>query len=177
VTWHRSDGTIANGIEAGKRSGSGSEPTPPRFVKSAAGNPRARLFASGYIERSQRDCNIVRELVDYHDGHDHIRLVGTSGELLTAGIVKIDGQESVPGRKKFPWPRPSMVEQPSLQLWRRLRDAAESGLRSGESVKINGGYFFERFYSDSVRMTALGAEFKDFDYHMFGRGNGFADYF
>jgi hypothetical protein len=113
--------------------------------------------------------------VDYHGSGDHVRLGGTPGHLATAGILRIDEVELATGQpQKVRWPPASDVELPDLQLWRRLRDAAEGGLRSGESVKVIGGYFFDRLYTDSVRITALSAEIEDFDYRMFGLGNDFA---
>lgn len=145
------------------------------FAKTSGGDAPAHLSSSGAIIRYNREEQTVRRLVDFHDSGDHVRLGGTRHALATAGILRIDKDESATGQlTTFPWPPASDIELPNLQLWRRLRDAAEGGLLQGEAVTVTGGYFFDRFYSDSLRITALSADFDDFDYHMFGNGDAFA---
>lgn len=172
--WRRSDSTPADRPDTPRHNQSGPIEPPVWFAKMTVGKPPAHLSASGYIIRHSREEQYAQHLVDYHGSGDHVRMGGTRSHLATAGILRIDNDKIAAGQlEKFPWPPPSAIEQPSLQLWRHLRDAAESGLRSGEAVTVTGGYFFDRFYGDSLRVTALSAEIDDFDYRMFGRGNDF----
>jgi hypothetical protein len=80
------------------------------------------------------------------------------------------GTSSDGSRGELSGPHAAEIRSPGLDLWRRLRDAAESGLRSGEVVTVEGGYLFDRFYARSIRITALAADVPDFDYRFSGSG-------
>jgi hypothetical protein len=173
--WRRTDdipATRQDPISSGYASAGAGAPFVP-FEKVALGPAPARLFASGFILTHSRDEARRTDLVDYCDESDHVRLAGLRTVLCTASLVRAGApmpQIDENGRVKHP--PYEAIEAPGLSLWRRLRDAGEGGLREGEIGQVAGGYVFDRFYGDALRITALGAEIEDFDYRMFATGGG-----
>lgn len=173
--WHRTDATLIDQPEPAETSYSMQKGSAVPFTKIKDDGSRDQLSARGFTDRHARDTYTRRDLVDYHGSSDHVRLGGTLRHLASTGIVRLDTNAQAADEKgRFAWPPPSIIELPGLNLWRSLRDAAEGGLQAGEAMTVIGGYFFDRLYADSLRITALSAEIDDFDYRMFGRGNDFA---
>ncbi len=172
--WHRTDTTpIDQADVVNSPYSAAKEPTVP-FSKIKHDSSQESLFASGFISRSRREDHTRYNLVDYHGAEGQFRLGGTRSRLESGGLIRLDKNTSATNdHGELAWPPKSMIQQPGLGLWRDLRDAAEGGLRDGETMTVVGGYFFDRFYADSLRITALSARVKDFDYLMFGAGNVF----
>ena len=172
--WHRTDTTPTEQLDPASLSYTRSNEHSVPFNKLKDDNPHERLFASGFIIHSSRDYDTRHDIVDYRGPEGHVRLGGTRDRLVSAGVIRIDENAPVANEHgRFVGLSKSMSESPSLDLWRGLRDAAEGGLRDGESMTVIGGYFLDRLYGNSLRITALSAEIVDFDYRMFDSGTVF----
>jgi hypothetical protein len=172
--WRRTDATPPDHVEEPSGYGLCETGPPVPYEKLSDGNPSARLFASAYIVMQQREEQTRYDLLDYVDEQDSVRLGGSHRRMASAGMIRIDANTPLADvGGKMPWPAREQVEEPGLDLWRRLRDAREGGLREGETTTLYGGYFLDRLYADSIRCTTLGGTIEDFDYLMFGPGNVF----
>ena len=167
----QSKGPIWQRQEACRSANQYGPPTPPpAFEKFREDSSGIRFLASGYAVRwvDRGEIEQRMDFADYLESGRQYRLRGNRERFYTTAFLTPDnGEPSANELEKLAWPRNGEFERVDLALWRRFRDAAEGGLRDGESVTLAGGYFFNACYTRTLRITALGVEPKDFDYHMF----------
>lgn len=127
-------------------SGGGSEPPIP-FAKAEVDGP-GHLAASVYNVTYSREEARRTDYADYTDGKRRLRLRGIRSALSLGSYFPIDLDAPASGK----WnPREAPLTPPDLATWRVLRDAAESGLRPGESVTVTGVWIFDRFFGATTR--------------------------
>ncbi|MEL7453646.1 MAG: hypothetical protein AAGJ50_09785 [Pseudomonadota bacterium] len=145
-------------------------PSPPSMQKHRADDEYLRFFSSGFATRRVDRGEVLKrvDFVDLLEADDHLRVIGNRRQIQVTKVLRLNPDQSA-GQNygEYPWPKDSEFENADLHLCRSLRDAAEGGLRNGESATIAGCYLFNTRYDRTLRVTALGTDPIDFDYHMF----------
>lgn len=131
----------------------GGDAEPPIAFAKMAIQGRARLAASTYWIIVHRDEAERHDHADYSDGRERLRFQGVRSNFELGRVWSLDANAPSDGK----W-NPSKAQQlrPDIATWRKLRDAAESGLRPGEDVTLSGAWIFDRFFAGfATRKTAL----------------------
>jgi hypothetical protein len=130
-------------------SGGGTEGPIP-FAKSQVNGP-GHVAASVFSVSTHREEAHRVDYVDFTDGARRLRFGGVRSSFWIGGLWQLEENSVREGK----WRPPSAPLSPDLITWRILRDAGESGLRPGESVRITGAWIFQRFFGDAQRSTEM----------------------
>ena len=128
------------------------ESEPPIQFRKENLDGNGSLNASVWTVSYHRDEVYRTDFADYRAPDAWVRLIGVRSRFSLGGVWELD-EESAAAEK---WrPASWTPSAPSLGLWRSLRDAAQSGLRPGESVTITGAWIFNRFFGGPTRSIEL----------------------
>ena len=133
----------------------GTSPTdtePPIQFRKEMLDGTGSFHASAWHVGHHRDEVFRTDFADYRAADGWVRLAALRSRVSLGRVWELD-EDSAAVQK---WqPRPSLGAAPPLALWRSLRDAAQGGLRPGESVTTTGAWIFNRFYGGPDRSIEL----------------------
>jgi hypothetical protein len=133
----------------------GSSPTetePPIQFRKEKLEGTGSFNASPWHARHHRDEMSRTDFADYRAADGWVRLVGIRSRVSLNRVWELNQENA--GVEQW---RPATwtLGPPSLALWRSLLDAAQSGIRPGESVTTSGAWIFNRFFGGPNRSVEL----------------------
>jgi hypothetical protein len=132
--------------------GGGRDEAPIPFEKERLSDA-ARLAASGLSISFHREEAHRADYADFVEGETRLRVEAVRSTFALGRVWPLGADAPSHGE----WnPTKAAAVRPDLATWRGLRDAAESGLRAGETVTVTGVWLFDRFFgSFATRRTEL----------------------
>jgi hypothetical protein len=169
--WRRTD-TLPVGLPEVCSSGyTVSREPPPPFAKepdeaTVTRTGAARWAAAGFVFQSERETERRVDLASYRDGQIELVCAANRSHAVFGRVAVTGSADVLAGMQ--PWPSPDTLQEPNLEIWRKLRDATESGLRSGEATRVQGVYLFDQFHPGALRLIVHDAPLDDFDNRLSG---------